>query len=290
MNWNGRELLEACLLSLRESDHAGMRMIVVDNASTDGSGDFVRDRFPEAELIENTENKGYAAGVNAGVVRARALDVEYALLLNNDLELAPDAVSVLAQAALEHPEAAFLGPMIYYDDRPDVIWSFGGHISYWSGNIRHVGLRERDTGQFDRVTPVDYVTGCAVLASLAALEGIGPMDTSYFMYNEDTDWCVRAAELGYEVLAVPGSKIWHKVSMSSGGGLTPFKIYHRFRSTLRFFARHARFYHWIGIVPATLARTVAFAVRELAGGRGENVAALARGVLDSLSGRERKAT
>jgi hypothetical protein len=77
--------------------------------------------------------------------------------------------------------------------------------------------------------------------------------------------------------------------MSSGGGLTPFKIYHRFRSTLRFFARHARFYHWIGIVPATLGRTVVFAVGELAGGRGDNVRALARGALDSVRGREREA-
>ncbi|MFH1502982.1 MAG: glycosyltransferase family 2 protein [Candidatus Eisenbacteria bacterium] len=289
VNWNGKELLEACLLSLRASDEAGLRTIVVDNASTDGSSELVRERFPEVCLVENAENEGYAAGANAGLERANELGADYALLLNNDLELAPDAVSALLLVAVEHPRAAFLGPMIYYHDRPDVIWSFGGKVSYWSGNIRHVGLRERDEGQFSIVTPADYVTGCAVLVSLAAVREIGPMDTGYFMYNEDTDWCVRAARSGYEVLAVPTARIWHKVSMSSGGGLTPFKIYHRFRSTLRFFARHARFYHWLGIVPATLARTIVFAVRELAGGRWENVRALTRGILDSLRGREREA-
>ena len=108
VNWNGRELLEACLRSLAESDHAELTIIVVDNASTDGSPDVVREGFPDAELIENAGNEGYAAGANAGLKRARALGTDYALLLNNDLELAPDAVSSLVRAALEHPGAAFL--------------------------------------------------------------------------------------------------------------------------------------------------------------------------------------
>ncbi len=289
VNWNGRGLLADCLESLLKSEYPDLRTYVVDNASTDGSVEMVIERFPEIELIRNALNEGYAAGANAGLSRARADGFQYALLLNNDLELAPDAVGALARVAAERQRAAFLGPMIYYHDLPDVIWSFGGRISYWSGDIRHVGLRQKDTGQFTNVENADYVTGCAVLVSLAAVDVIGPMDTGYFMYNEDTDWCVRATRLGYEVLAVPDAKIWHKVSMSSGGGLTPFKIYHRFRSTFRFFARYARFYHWLGIVPATLARTAAFAAREFLGGRRENVKALSRGAIDTLRGRGREA-
>ncbi len=288
VNWNGRELLAACLDSLGRSDLYGLAVYVVDNASSDGSQEMVAERYPGVVLIRNERNEGYAAGVNAGVERLRGDGFDYALLLNNDLELAPDAVSALMRAAVAHPKAAFLGPMIYYHDRPDVIWSFGGRISYWTGDIRHVGLREKDAGQFRGVESADYVTGCAMLASLGAVGKIGLMDTGYFMYNEDTDWCVRATRLGYEVLAVADSRIWHKVSMSSGGGLTPFKIYHRFRSTFRFFARYARFYHWIGIVPATLARTVAFATGELVHGRRENVSALSRGAVDTLRGRGRE--
>lgn len=290
VNWNGKDCLSACLSSLRESDYSEARTIVVDNASTDGSAELVRERFPEVDLVENAENEGYAAGANAGIERARSGGFEYALLLNNDLEVAPDATRALVRAALEHPRAAFVGPMIYYHDRPDVVWSFGGRVSYWTGNIFHVGVREKDEGQFREIVRVDYVTGCAMLASLAALDEIGPMDTGYFMYNEDTDWCVRASRLGYEVLAVPDAKIWHKVSMSSGGGLTPFKVYHRFRSTLRFFGKYAEFYHWVGIVPATLGRAVAFAVRELAAGRRDNVRALSRGAIDSVRGRGREAS
>lgn len=289
VNWNGRELLKDCLESLLGSDYGNMRVYVVDNASTDGSRDLVRNGFPQVGLLENDRNEGYAAGANAGLERAGRDGFQYALLLNNDVEIAPDAVSALVRAASEHPAAAFLGPMIYYHDRPDVIWSFGGSISYWTGNIRHVGLRQKDTGQFPRVRSADYVTGCAVLVSLRALDTVGPMDEGYFMYNEDTDWCVRAVRLGHEVLAVPDARIWHKVSMSSGGGLTPFKIYNRFRSTLRFFGRYARAYHWIGIVPATLARTAVFAARELLEGRGDNVRALWKGAVDSTRGRGREA-
>ncbi len=289
VNWNGKEFLEPCLDSLESATWKGLSIIVVDNDSTDGSRELVRDRYPGAILVANDENLGYAAAANAGVERAREADADYALLLNNDVEIAPNAVEVLVGEARRRPKAAFLGPMIYYHDRPNVIWSAGGAISYWTGDIRHLGLREEDRGQYAATSPVDYVTGCAVLVSLAAVERIGPMDVGYFMYNEDTDWCVRATAAGYEVLAVPGAKIWHKVSMSSGGGLTPFKVYHRLRSTLRFFRLHARPYHWMGIVPATVGRTAVFAVRELVGGRGANVAAVVRGAVDSMLGRGRTA-
>jgi GT2 family glycosyltransferase len=289
VNWNGKELLAECLSSLLRSDHAHLSIIVVDNASTDGSPALVREQFPGARLIENARNEGYAAGVNVGLVAAREAGAAYALLLNNDLTVAPEAVSALVSAAEERPDAAFIGPLIYYDDPPDLIWSFGGRVSWWTGNIGHVALREKDTGQFDRIEGRDYVTGCAVLARLEAIDAVGPMDTGYFMYNEDTDWCVRATGLGYSVIATPTARIWHTVSMSSGGGLTPFKIYHRFRSTLRFFARHAAPYHWVGIVPATLARIAVFACHELLAGRGANVGALSRGALDSILGRGREA-
>jgi GT2 family glycosyltransferase len=285
VNWNGRELLEPCLRTLLASRYANLSVTVVDNASTDGSREFVAEEFPQVRLVANDENLGYAAGANAGLAGVAAEGGDFALLMNNDTEVDPDAVASLVEAAREHPRAAFVGPMIYYHDRPDVIWSAGGRISYWTGDVRHVGIRERDRGQYDGVRDVDYVTACAVLVAVKPLGEIGMMDASYFMYNEDTDWCVRAAERGYAVLVAPRAKVWHKVSMSSGGGLTSYKIYHRFLSTFRFFRRHARPYHWIGIAPAVAARAVGFVVGELLRGRPANAAAVFRGVGDTLRGR-----
>jgi GT2 family glycosyltransferase len=287
VNWNGLEVLEPCLSTLLASSYPNLRVLLVDNASTDGSAELARQSFPSVVLAEQGSNRGYAAGVNAGLKLALEEGADYVLLLNNDIEIDEGAVAALVEAAREHPKSAFVGPMIYYADRPDVIWSAGGSVSFWTGNIRHIGLREKDAGQYGTLRRVDYVTACAVLASAKAVRAVGPMDEAYYMYNEDTDWCVRAGRAGYDVLVAPGAKIWHKVSMSSGGGLTPFKIYHRLRSTRRFFSLYARPYHWLGIVPLTAARTIWFATRELFGGRGANVAAVLRGLRDSMTGKRR---
>ena len=287
INWNGREVLEPCLRTLLASSYPNLSVLVVDNASTDGSAQFVRDEFPSVSVSEQSSNLGFAAGVNVGLRSALEEGADYVLLLNNDIELDGNAVSALVEAALAHPESAFVGPLIYYADRPSVIWSAGGAVSFWTGNIRHLGLREEDAGQYAEVREVDYVTACAVLASAKAVSAIGLMDEGYYMYNEDTDWCIRAGDAGFSVLFAPSARIWHKVSMSSGGGLTPFKIYHRLRSTLRFFSLHARPYHWLGIVPFTVVRTLCFAVRELAAGKGANVGAVVRGTWDSMTRQRR---
>jgi len=287
INWNGREVLEPCLRTLLASSYPNLSVLVVDNASTDGSAQFVREEFPSVSVSEQSSNLGFAAGVNVGLKAALEEGADYVLLLNNDIELDGGAVSALVEAALAHPESAFVGPMIYYADRPSVIWSAGGEVSFWTGGIRHLGLREEDAGQYSEVREVDYVTACAVLASTKVVNEIGLMDEAYYMYNEDTDWCIRARNAGLDVLFAPGARIWHKVSMSSGGGLTPFKIYHRLRSTLRFFSLHARPYHWLGIVPFTVVRTLGFAVRELAKGKGANVGAIIRSLWDSMTRRRR---
>lgn len=287
VNWNGRELLEPCLGTLLESSYPNLGIMVVDNASEDGSPAFVREHFGSVRLLASDENLGYAGGANLGLREAAREGVDYVFLLNNDTEVAEDAVAELVRAAQAHPRAALLGPMIYYHDRPDVIWSAGGRVTYWTGDIRHLGIRTEDTGQYVEATEVDYVTGCAVLVSMAAAREVGFMSTEYFMYNEDTDWCIRAKRAGYSVIFVPRARVWHKVSMSSGGGLTPFKIYHRLLSTFRFFRKYARPYHWLGIVPATLARACVFVVRELLSGRAGNVAAVARGLCDAASEKRR---
>lgn len=287
VNWNGREYLGPCLRSLMGTDYPELSIVVVDNASADGSPEMVRSEFPRVGLIETGENLGYAGGGNIGLRSGLEAGADYLLLLNNDVEVAEGAVRKLVEAALRDDRAAALGPMIYYYDRRDVIWSIGGEVSYWTGAIRHRGLRQTDRGQFDRVEEVDYVTGCVMMLSSRALREIGLLDESYYMYNEDTDWCERARRASYRILAVPESKIWHRISMSSGGGLTSYKVYHRLRSTLRFYARYARPYHWLGILPLTAARTAAFAVAQLAAGRPGNVTAVLRGLAHSAGRRER---
>ena len=134
--------MESALRSLEASAYENLDVLVVDNASEDGSPELVRESFPDAGLIENETNEGYAAGANAGIRKAVDGGAEYAFLMNNDLEVAPDAVAALVAAAEDRKDAAFVGPVIYYHDPPDLVWSMGGAVSYWSGNIRHHAIRD----------------------------------------------------------------------------------------------------------------------------------------------------
>ncbi len=274
------DVIGDCLRSLERSAYENLTTLVMDNASTDGSPDFIRRSFGAVHLVETGDNLRYAGGANAGLRKAVESGADYVLLLNNDIEIAPDAVSELVRVAESRQDAALLGPKIYYHDPPDLIWSMGGSISFWSGRIRHLGLRDRDTGQYERVMEVDYLTGCALLVPVATLDSVGYLDEHYHMYNEDTDWCVRARRLGLTCLVVPSAHLWHKVSTSSGGGLTPYKIYHRIMSTMVFFKRYARPYHWIGIIPLTAVRTVGFMLKGLVTRRRDNVSAVLRSAFD----------
>ncbi len=281
VNWNGLGVIGDCLRSLEKSDYENLTTLVVDNASTDGSLDFIKHSFRGVRLVETGRNLRYAGGANAGFRRAIESGANYVLLLNNDIEIARDAISELVRVAESRSDAGLLGPKIYYHEPPDLIWSMGGSVSFWSGNIRHLGLRTRDVGQYEQVVDVDYLTGCALLVPVTTLRSVGYLDESYHMYNEDTDWCARVRREQLKCLVVPSAHLWHKVSTSSGGGLTAYKVYHRIMSTMMFFRRYARLYHWLGIIPATAVRTLGFALRGLLTGKRENVSAVARGVLDA---------
>jgi len=287
INWNGVPVIEACLESLLGSTYERLSVLVVDNASEDDSVCLIRDRYPAVRIASTGRNLGYAGGANHGLRAAAASGAAYILLMNNDVVIAPDAVSELVMAAEKHSDAMLLGPKIYYLDRPDVIWSAGGAVSFWTGNIRHLGIRERDRGQFDELREVDYLTGCALLLPTRTLEVVGELDETYYMYNEDTDWSTRVIRSGGKVLYVPSARLWHKVSSSSGGGLTRYKIYHRIRSTLAYFRRYAAWYQWFGILPATAGRAVAFIFSQIVSGEGGRVSALIRGIVDGVTGRRR---
>ena len=287
INWNGTRVIQACLESLLASTYERLTVMVVDNASDDDSVRLITEGYPTVRIEDTGRNLGYAGGANHGLRAARASGADYILLMNNDVEIAPDAVSELVRAAVERTDAMLLGPKIYYFDEPDVIWSAGGAVSFWTGHIRHLGIRERDRGQYDDSREVDYLTGCAILLPTQTLETVGELDETYYMYNEDTDWSTRVTRSGGKVVYVPSARLWHKVSSSSGGGLTGYKIYHRIRSTLTYFRRYAAWYHWLGILPATAVRTLAFAVAQTVRGEGGRVSALVRGITDGAMGRRR---
>jgi len=223
LNWNGGAVLGPCLESLTRVSEPELEITVVDNGSSDSSPEIVRRDFPGVELIENGRNLLFAAGNNVGIKAALERGAEFILLLNNDTEVDPRFAAELLRA-FDDPGTGIAGPRIYYYDDPERIWYGGGGFNRLTGVPFHRGLRRIEGSFEDSPGPTGWVTGCALMARREVFEQIGGLDPSYRIYCEDVDFCLRAAERGWSLVYVPSAKVWHKVSSSSGGGMTPFKL------------------------------------------------------------------
>jgi hypothetical protein len=213
LNWNGCHDTLACLQSLAGLDYPAYEVIVIDNGSTDNSVAVIRATFPQVTLVEAGENLGFVGGNNLGLEQACKMGSDYALLLNNDTEVAPAFLRKLVDAAEADPTAGAASPIIYYFDTPKVIWSAGGEVDWRHGHTRLVGMGETDDGQFDgKPRPVGFITGCAFLIKMPVYEQVGGLDPRFFAYYEDNEWCLRIHRAGYRILFVPQAKVWHKIS------------------------------------------------------------------------------
>jgi GT2 family glycosyltransferase len=233
LSWNGREDTLQCLASLAKVDSPGLITIVVDNGSTDGTSDAVREAFPDTELVRTEKNLGFAEGNNVGMRKALELGADYVLVLNNDVEVDPAFVSALVEEAGRRPDAGALCSKILYFDPSDLIWFAGASFDPRSGyNGRQRGYRDRDDGRYDDVCETDRACGAAMLVPRKVLEEVGLFDRELFFYSEDTDWSLRAHAAGYRHYLVPASKLWHKVSVTSGGENSPTTLYYGVRNTI----------------------------------------------------------
>ena len=220
LNWNGRDLTLDCLSSLEKIIYPNVKVYIIDNGSSDNSVTAIRNQFPDYEIIGLPENYGFARGNNAGfeLVKQKA---DYTIFLNNDTIVDPNFVEPLINAMESNSTVKQSTPKIFYADNLDYIWFGGGKVSLWAGWIRHLGIRQKDSMQFSFNRNVDYATGCCVCMRTVDFESIGMFDESFLMYGEDVDLSLRFRKQGGQILFVPESKIWHKVSSSIG---TQFSI------------------------------------------------------------------
>jgi len=245
VNWNGKDVTLDCLASLQRVSLPACRVLVVDNGSTDDSVSAIRTRYPATELLALPENRRFAGGNNAGIRQALAGGADFILLLNNDTVVDPGFLTALLDRFRREERCGMVVPKIYYHNAPDLLWYAGGELSFWTGTTRHRGIREPDRGQYDTAVETGYATGCCLLVSREVVERIGLLDESFFMYSEDADWCMRARRAGYRIMFEPRARIWHKLSVSAGGHLSGFKLWNKALGNFRFFARYARWYHWL---------------------------------------------
>lgn len=222
--------------SVFAGSYPNQHVLVVDNGSTDETLTALAQTFPQATLLCNPANLGYAEGNNVGIRHAVQAGAEYVVVLNNDVVVAPDWLEALVQAAEQDHDAALLGPLVYHATEPDIIQSAGGVLpADW--HSAHRSANEPDRGQYSTVEPVAWLTGCTILARANALSTIGLLDSDFYMYGEDVDWCVRAARAGYHVLFVPRSRVWHK-GVQRDYAPSPYVTYYSARNELRLIRKH----------------------------------------------------
>lgn len=246
VNWNTRDLTLDCLRSLAAARlSVPHEIILVDNASADGSADAVAAAFPAVTLIRNAENVGFARANNQAFEASRG---ELILLLNSDTLVAPGQIEKLAAFLETHPKAGVVGPKLLNPDGSFQL-SATPFVTPWDVYFEYARFprplqpeaqkRPRRLYAFEpwRAMEVDYVIGAAFLIRRAVIDQVGLLDDQYFMYGEEQDWCARAKAAGWEVWFDPEATVTHLGGQSAAR--VPYKMLaHRFASSFRFLGKH----------------------------------------------------
>ncbi|MGI8586784.1 MAG: glycosyltransferase family 2 protein [Chloroflexia bacterium] len=245
VSWNVRPLLAACIASLTDEAQSATEIIVVDNASADGTADWLRRERPGVRLVANRENLGFGRGNNAGLEIARG---ERILLLNPDTVVEPGAIEMLLAFMEAHPAAGMAAPrLLYADDRlqrnafrfPGLAQVFLDlfplHARLLESRVNGRYLGEGHAAPFE----IDHPLGAAMMIRREVYEQAGGFDPVFFMYAEEVDWCWRIRSAGWEIWQVPTARIVHLAGQSTRQVVGPMYI-ELWRSRYRFFVKHHR--------------------------------------------------
>jgi len=284
LNTNRKEDTLAALASLSASDYAHHRVIVLDNASEDGSVEAIRRAHPQVEIIELDHNLGYAGNNNIGIQVALDQGADWIFVLNEDTVLAPDCITRLIEVGSADSRVGIIGPMVYHHDEPKVIQSAGGKMD---DNWRawHLAQNELDQGQYKQPHAVEWISGCAILVRRAVIDQVGGLDERFFYYWEETEWCLRAREQGWRILHVPQAKLWHKgVQRSYKPG--PNVTYYSTRNRFLMLSKHrAPIMAWMVAWGQTLRTLISWSVKPKWRPMYQHKLAMWQGTLDFLGHR-----
>jgi GT2 family glycosyltransferase len=222
VNWNGGLMLQDALASLFAQTWPALEVILVDNASTDGSAADAKSKFGERlVLVQNRRNEGFAGGNNAGFRAARG---EWMFLLNSDAVCEPNTIAELMQFAAAKPNVGQLACRVVQASQPNFFDS-AGLLLYPDGVARPRGWQEKDTGQYDRAEEVLAPHGCACALRASMLADIGDFDEDFFCYFEDLDLGMRGQLAGWKCWYVPTARVRHLKS-ATAGNYSVFKAFH----------------------------------------------------------------
>jgi GT2 family glycosyltransferase len=281
LNTNHREDTLQCLTSLNQNTYENHKIILLDNASIDGTVYSVRSLLPEVLIIELQQNLGYAGNNNVGIQAAMEQDAEWVFLLNEDTILSPDCISHLVSVGESNPTIGIVGPMVYHHNEPDIIQSAGGRTDKYY-RAWHLGQDERDQGQFQLPHSVEWISGCGIMVRRAVIEQVGVIDERFFYYVEEFEWCVRARKAGWQIIHVPKAKLWHK-GVQRNYQPKPSVTYYATRNRLLLLSKHHAIpMVWIVVFVQFLRTYTSWTIKPKWRGKREHRNAMWRGVVDFM--------
>jgi hypothetical protein len=243
VNYNCKEALHQCLRSLQRSDGSGLSVLVVDNASGDGSRELLADQHPRVEVLVSSSNLGFAGAVNLGLQRLLEQRQPRILLLNPDTVVKPDFLTPLEATVAQGADLA--GPKLVLPGQPTRLWCAGGTVTFGLNLSRLHGHGELDRGQLDHSGDVTFLPGTAWWMPRSTVEQIGLLDETFFCYVEDVDYCLRMANQGLRIRYEPRSVVEHAGSHASGGGYTSLRKYLNALGSVHLLRKHGNLGRWL---------------------------------------------
>jgi GT2 family glycosyltransferase len=212
-HWNGKDILHRCLVSLKKATKIKYKVLIVDNGSTDGSPHLIKEEFPDFDIIQNSENLGFAAGCNVGISHSQG---PYVVLLNNDTVVTDHWLKSLVEVAEKDPTIAAVQPKLLSLSDPqffDYSGAAGGQLDIFGYPFawgRLFNTTEKDEGQYNEQRSVFWASGAAVLMRRSAIEKVGLLDSAFFAHMEEIDLNWRFHLAGYKIVYEPCSVVYHQ--------------------------------------------------------------------------------
>lgn len=229
VNYNGSKDTIECINSLKNNKYQNYKIIIVDNNSSYSDykeiEKYIKENNLDIELIRLEKNLGFAGGNNIGIKYAiEELNCDYVLLINNDTLVDESFLNELVNKSESSTEIGIATSKIFYYPERNKIWYAGGKIDWFKFTSIHFGEKEYDDEKYNKDAEVDFISGCVMLIKKSVIEEVGYLPEEYFMYYEDFDYCIKVRDKGFKLAYVSKSKVYHKISASTGGEESAFSL------------------------------------------------------------------
>ena len=234
---NSKDTIE-CVESLEKISYKNFEIIIVDNDSKDGSIELLKNHFKDKHaILDSKKNGGFAYGNNVGIKYALKNKADYILLINNDTTVEENFLDVLVETAEKDKTIGITTGLImnYYDKNK--VWYNGGEIDWNKFYGYHLNERG-NLSTLEEEKEITFATGCLMLIRKEIFNNVGLLPEEYFMYYEDVDFCAKVQNKGYKIVYNSNSKIYHKISASSGEEESPFAIEWNTRNRIKFYRKY----------------------------------------------------